>query len=78
MHSEPCKYRVYQSFQERDGWQCHFLEEDLQTPLPKRLRFNSADKVIELVEHGGGFTDQESRLMVDQGISIGRGGVGCF
>jgi hypothetical protein len=31
--------------------------------------------VIELVERGGGFTDQETRLMVTQGIEMGRGGI---
>jgi len=66
---------VYMSFMDRQGWQCQFLEADLQTPLPKRLHFASSDKVVELVEHAGGFADQESRLMLEQGISMGRGGV---
>jgi hypothetical protein len=66
---------VYLSFQFRDGWQCQFLEADLQTPLPKKLHFASSDKVIELVERAGGFIDQETRLMVDQGIEMGRGGL---
>ena len=69
------RHRVYMSFQDRHGWQCQFLEADLQTPLPKRLHFTSSDKIIELVERGGGFKDQESRLMLDQGIAMGRGGV---
>lgn len=69
------RHRVYMSFMDRDGWQCQFLEADLKTPLPKRLHFASPDKIIELVERGGGFKDQESRLMLDQGISMGRGGV---
>jgi hypothetical protein len=67
-------HRVYVSFQDRHGWQCQFLEADLKTPLPKRLHFTSSDKVVELVERGGGITDQESRLMLEQGISMGRGG----
>jgi hypothetical protein len=37
------------------------------SPLP--------DKIIELVERGGGLRDQESRLMLEQGIATGRGGV---
>jgi hypothetical protein len=69
------RHRVYMSFMDRHGWQCQFLEADLQTPLPKRLHFASPDKIIALVERGGGFKDQESRLIVDQGISMGRGGV---
>jgi hypothetical protein len=31
--------------------------------------------IIEMVEHGGGFKDQEARMMLDQGIAMGRGGV---
>jgi hypothetical protein len=68
-------HHVYLSFEFRDGWQCQFLAADLQTPLPKRLHFASFDKVVELVERAGGFTDQETRLMVDQGIEMGRGAV---
>jgi hypothetical protein len=68
-------HRVYLSFQCRDGWQCQFLEADLQTSLPKRLHFASSNKVVELVERAGGFTDQETRLMVNQGIEMGRGGI---
>jgi hypothetical protein len=69
------RHRVYMSFQDRHGWQCQFLEADLQTPLPKRLHFASSDKVVALVERGDGLPDQESRLMLEQGISMGRGGI---
>jgi len=54
---------------------CQFLEQDLKTPLPRKLHFASPDKLIELVERGGGFPDQETRLMVSQGIAMGRGGI---
>ena len=63
------------SFQCRDGWHCQFLEEDLKTALPRKLHFKSSDKVVELVERGGGITDQDCRLMLDQAIATGRGGV---
>lgn len=63
------------SFQDRYGWHCQFHEADLQTALPRKLHFNSPDKIVELVERGGGFKDQESRLMLAQGIAMGRGGV---
>jgi hypothetical protein len=63
------------SFMDRQGWHCQFLEADLRTPLPKRLHFASAEKIVQLAERGGGFKDLESRLMLDQGISMGRGGV---
>ena len=75
MPSEDQRHRVYLSFQCRNGWQCQFLEADLQTPLPKRLHFVSSSKIVELVERAGGFRDQESRLMLEQGISMGRGGL---
>jgi hypothetical protein len=69
------RHRVYLSFQLRDGWRCQFLETDLKTALPKKLHFNTPDKLIELVERGGGLPDQESRAMLNQAIEIGRGGV---
>jgi hypothetical protein len=37
--------------------------------------FTSANKVVELVNRGGGLPNQKSRLMLDQGIAMGRGGV---
>jgi hypothetical protein len=69
------RHRVYLSFQCRNGWHCQFLEQDLKTPLLRKLHFTSSDKIIDLVQRGCGFTDQESRLMVDQAIVTGRGGV---
>jgi hypothetical protein len=75
MASQEDRHRIYLSFQFRDCWRCYFLEPDLQTPLLRKVNFVSADKIIELVDRGGGLTDQESRLMVDQGIAMGRGGV---
>ena len=75
MPSQDGRHRVYLCFQCRYGWQRQFLEQDLKTSLPRKLRFASSDKVVELVERGGGLPDQESRLMLDQGIAMGRGGV---
>jgi hypothetical protein len=47
----------------------------LKTSLPRKLRLASADKVVVLVDQGGGLTEQESRLMLDQAIVTGRGRV---
>lgn len=69
------RHRVYMSFQVRQGWHYQFLEPDLKTSLPRGLHFNSADKVVELAERGGGISDQESRLMLNRAIDTGRGGV---
>jgi hypothetical protein len=35
------RHRVYMSFQCRYGWHCQFLEQDLKTPLPRKLHFAS-------------------------------------
>jgi len=69
------RHRVYLCFQCSNGWHCQFMEVDLKTSLPRKLHFTSAEKGIELVERGGGFTDQKSSLMLDQAIATGRGGV---
>ena len=69
------RHRVYMSFQDRRGWQVQFLEADLKTPLPRKLHFTSSDKIIGLVERGGGLSNLESRQALDHAIEIGRGGV---
>jgi hypothetical protein len=45
------------------GWDCQFLEADLKTSLGRHLTFKSSEKIVELVERGGGFKDQEARMM---------------
>jgi hypothetical protein len=62
-------------FQFRDGWQCQFLEQDLKTPLLKKLRFQSEDKIRELAKRGGVDMSLETRQALDHGIEIGRGGI---
>jgi len=75
MPSRQDRHRVYMSFQDRMGWQVQFLEADLQTPLPRRLHFNSSDKIVELVERGGGLPELASRQALELAIQVGRGGV---
>ena len=65
--SQDDRHRVYISFQDRHRWQCQFLEADLKTPLPLKLHVIFPDRVLELIERGGGFKDQERRLMLEQG-----------
>jgi hypothetical protein len=74
MASQEVRHRVYLSFQCRYGWHCQFLEQDLKTPLPRKLHFASPDKLVKLVERGGGLSNLESRQALDQAIKIGRGG----
>lgn len=69
------RHRVYLFFQSYNGWHCQFLESDLKTSLPRQLHFKSSAKVIELVERTGGFSDLESRLAMNHGLELGRGGV---
>ena len=75
MTSQYPRHRVYMSFQFRYGWHCQFLEQDLKTPLPRKLHFKSAEKVIELVVRGGGLGNLESKQMLDRALEMGRGGV---
>ena len=75
MTCQETQHRVYMSFQCRFGWHCQFLEQDLRTPLPRKLHFKFAEKVIELVARGGGLGNLESKQMLDQAIEMGRGGV---
>jgi hypothetical protein len=63
------------SFMLRDGWHCQFLEQDLKTPLPKRLRFSNKEKLREIAERGGCNMNLEARQSLDHGIEIGRGGI---
>jgi hypothetical protein len=44
-------------------------------PRPRPLCLKSPDKVLELVERGGGFKDVAERQAFDHGIAVGRGGV---
>jgi hypothetical protein len=66
---------MYLPFQCQYGWHCQFLGQDLQTPLPRKLHFASSDKLVKLVERGGGLSNLESRQALDQAIEIGRGGI---
>jgi hypothetical protein len=59
----------------RENWMCQFLEEDLKTPLPRRLHFKSPDKIRAIVDKVGNFADLQDRQALDYGLEIGRGGV---
>jgi hypothetical protein len=69
------RHRVYIAFMVCRGWHCQFLEADLKTSLPRTLTFAKPDKIIELVERGGGFKDLAERQAMDHAIAMGRGGV---
>lgn len=54
---------------------CQFLEEDLKTPLGRRLHFQNPDKIRTIVEKVGNFANLQDRQALDYGLEIGRGGV---
>lgn len=68
-------HRVYMYYMLREGWMCQFLEEDLKTPLPRRLHFRDPGKIRAIVEKVGNFADLQDRQALDHGLEIGRGGV---
>ena len=68
-------HRVYMSFFFRQRWHVGFLHSDLKTPLRRKLVFQDAAKVTELVERGGGFVDYETRMIFEHAIANGRGGI---
>ncbi len=37
----------------RQGWFCQFLEEDLKTPLPRKITFADEKKIFEVAKRGG-------------------------
>ena len=63
------------SFIYRNGWLCQFLDEDLQTSLPRKLHFRTEDKIREIARRGDGMLNLESLQAFDQAVEIGRGGV---
>ena len=67
--------RVYMHFQTQSGWQCQFLEEDLKTPLARRLNLVSQEKLFEIAERGGYVLNLEGRQALQQAIEKGRGGI---
>lgn len=67
--------RVYMYYMFRQDWMCQFLEEDLKTPLPRRLHFKDAEKIRTIIDKVGNFANLQDRQALDYGLAIGRGGV---
>jgi hypothetical protein len=63
------------NFMFRDGWRCSFLEEDLKTPLPRKVMFATPEKMLAFAERGGAVMNLEDRQAFEHGIEIGRGGI---
>jgi hypothetical protein len=69
------RHRVYMSFMLRETWFCQFLEENLQTPLPRKVELRDTQQLRELAARGGCDLNLEARQSLDHAIEIGRGGV---
>lgn len=63
------------SFQTQSGWHCQFLEEDLKTPIPKKLNLICQEKLFEIAERGGYRLNLEGRQALQHAIEMGRGGI---
>jgi hypothetical protein len=68
-------HRVYMHFMLRQGWQCSFLEADLQIALPKKFAFLSQDMIGELARRGDAVLNLETEQAIRHRIKIGRAGV---
>ncbi len=62
-------------FMLRDGWRLQFLEEDLKTPLPRKVTLADPARIFEMAERGGYVMNLEGRQAIQQAIDIGRGGI---
>jgi hypothetical protein len=62
-------------FMLRQGWHCQFLEEDLKTPLPRKVIVDDPAKLFEIAERGGYRPNLEGRQAMDHAIETGRGAI---
>ena len=62
-------------FMLREGWFCQFLEEDLKTPLPKKMTLENPAKLFEIAERGGYKLTLENRQSIENAIAMGRGSI---
>lgn len=68
-------HKIYVAFFLREGWYCQFLEADLKTSLPRKLRLQDSTKLFELAEKGNALKTLEDRQALEHGIENGRGGI---
>ena len=62
-------------FMLREGWFCQFIEEDLKTPLPKKMTLKDPGKLFEIAERGGYKLTLENRHAIENAIAMGRGSI---
>jgi hypothetical protein len=59
----------------RKGWYCQFLEEDMKTPLPRKLTFADDRKIWEMAKRGGFTLNIAGRQEIEEALRKGVGGI---
>jgi hypothetical protein len=59
----------------RTGWYCQFLEEDMKTPLPRKLTFADDRKIWEMAKRGGFTLNIAGRQEIEEALRKGVGGI---
>ena len=57
------------------GWLCHFLEADLETPLPRKVTVRDQKKLFEMAERSGVHLNPAGLYSIQKAIEEGRGGI---
>lgn len=66
---------MYMHFMFRKGWFCQFLEEDLKTPLPRKITVADEKKIFEMAKRGGFTLNIAGRQELHEKIRKGGGGI---
>jgi hypothetical protein len=69
----PVKH-VYASFEQKKAWQVVFYDSETQQRLCT-VTFQEGEKLLELAKRGGALSNLESKQMIENAISNGKGGV---
>ena len=62
-------------FMFRKGWYCQFFEEDMRTPLPRKLTVADDRKIWEMAKRGGFTLNIAGRQEIEEALRKGRGGI---
>jgi len=59
----------------RKGWYCQFLEEDMKTPLPRKLAFADDRKIWEIAKRGAFTLNIAGRQEIEEALRKGERGM---
>lgn len=62
-------------FMFRKAWLCQFLEEDLKTPLRRKVMFEDEKKIWEMAKRGGFTLNVSGRREIEEALRKRRGGI---